>query len=102
MMTMLNHTLDEIRESKMTEGMHLQGVHTYNMLRNPAYIQAFQYISADTPDRGDYIIDDDDDDENNCAQSDLTRIALNLAFLTEDEVQELQFNKDGINKLKRD
>jgi hypothetical protein len=82
MMTMLNHSLEEIKESKMTKGMHLQGVHTYNILRNPAYITAFQYISADTPDRADYIIDDDDDDINNCAQSDLTRIALNLAFLS--------------------
>ena len=71
----------------MTKGMHLQGVHTYNILRNPAYITAFQYISADFgKDREDYIIDDDEDDENNCAQSDLTRIALNLAFLTKQEV----------------
>jgi len=101
MMTMLNHTLEEIKDSKMTEGMHLQGVHTYNILRNPAYIQAFQYISADTPDRSDYIIDDDEDDENNCAQSDLIKLALNLAFLTKEEVMSITFDKEGIRTLKK-
>jgi hypothetical protein len=39
---------------------HLQGVHTYDILRNPAYYQAFQYFSADLPDRKEYIVDGDD------------------------------------------
>jgi len=44
--------------------MHLQGIHTYDILRNPSYIQAFQYFSVDLPDREDYIIDDDEDGDN--------------------------------------
>jgi len=64
------------------EKMHLQGVHSYDILRNNKYIQDFQYVSANTDNRDDFIIDQDDDNRNNTAQSDLVRIALNAAFLT--------------------
>lgn len=59
----------------------LTGVHTYDILKNPAYIEAFQYYSSDLPERDDFIIDDDEKDDNNSSQSDLVRILLNLAFI---------------------
>ena len=69
-------------------------------MRNNKYIQDFQYVAAYQENREDFIIDNDDRNDNNTAQSDLVRIALNVGFLTEKEVQELTFNVDGIMKLK--
>ena len=65
---------------------HLQGVHTYNILRNILYVTAFQYVAANIPHRDDYIIDQDENDENNSAQSDLIQLVLNAAFLEKAEL----------------
>lgn len=46
-------------------------------------------------DREKYIIDDDDDEGNDMAQSDLVKIILNLAFLTEKQAKEFTFSKDA-------
>jgi len=62
-------------------------------------------VSADTPDRADYIIEPHEDQENpneSTAQSDLVRICLNLGFMTKAEVQDLDFTPDALNRLKAD
>ena len=42
MPTMLHDQLESIKQGKMkSQKMHLQGIHTYDILRNPTYIQAF-------------------------------------------------------------
>jgi len=46
------------------------------------------------PNRSDYIIDDDEDEGNDNAQSDLVKIVLNLAFLTDQAARAFSFNKD--------
>lgn len=73
---------------------HLTGTHTYDILRNPSYWQAFQYIAASVPNRNKFIKDGDDDDGNNSYQSDLVRLVLNLSFLSEEEVTHFSFNKN--------
>lgn len=70
-----------------TKGKTLQGVHSYDILANPLYFDDFQYISAAEPDRAELIIDNDEDEENDAALCDLVRVALNLAYLTEDEAR---------------
>jgi hypothetical protein len=50
-------------------------------------------------DREDFIIDGDNDNSNDCAQSDLVRIILNLAFLTKEDVQEMTFDPAGLKML---
>jgi len=45
----------------------IDGVHTYDILANPFYTDAFQYFSAALPDREMYIVDDDDDEGNDNA-----------------------------------
>ena len=95
--TMLKETKDSFKEGKMADDkFHLQGCHTYDILRNPQYISAFQYFAADLPDREDFIIDGDDDTGNNYTQSDLVRIALNLAYLSQDDIQSMNFDSEGI------
>ena len=40
-------------------------------------------------------LDDDKDDSNDMAQSDVVRIALNLAYLPENEISDVRLDKDG-------
>ncbi len=44
-------------------------------------------MTAAEDDRNDMIIDDDEDETNDAMQSDLVRVALNLAFVTEKEAR---------------
>ena len=73
----------------------IQGVHTYDILANPLYLDDFQYFSADREDREDFIIDDDDDEDNDNAQSDLVRMVLNLAYLHESQAKAFTFDKNA-------
>lgn len=50
-----------------TGGKTLQGVHAYDILANPLYLDDFQYVTAAEDDRNDMIIDDDDDEGNDAA-----------------------------------
>lgn len=59
----------------------MKGLHCYDLLANNHYAAKFSYISADKPNRYEYIIDDDDDDFNNQYQSDMVRAVLGLAYL---------------------
>jgi len=66
-------------------------------LANPLYLDDFQYVSAvEGADRAQFIIDDDNDEENDAAQSDLVRVALNLAYLNEGEARNFQFTPSGM------
>lgn len=59
-------------------------------------------MSAAVPNRCDYIIDDDTDEENDTAQSDMVRVALNLAYMTEEEAETFSFdNKSFSAKMKK-
>jgi hypothetical protein len=70
-----------------TTGKTLQGAHSYDILANPLYLDDFQYVSAAEDHRDEMIIDDDNDEGNDSAQSDLVRVLLNLAYLTEKEAR---------------
>ena len=94
-MRILNdETLQKLRNTKMGAG-HMKGVHCYDILANPLYLDDFQYFSASMDDREKYIIDDDDDEDNDNAQSDLVKTILNLAFLTEKQAKMFSFSKDA-------
>lgn len=57
----------------------------------------FQYVPADEgEDRNDMIIDDDDNEGNDAAQSDLVRVALNLAFMPESKAKVFKFSVPGL------
>jgi hypothetical protein len=94
-------TLDNLHKTKSGKRL-LQGVHTYDILANILYVDDFQYFSSDLPDRSKYIIDDDEDEDNDMAQSDLVRMVLNMAFLTEEQAQKFSFDKATYsNQLKK-
>lgn len=77
-----DETIQEIYAGHLKKpDMHLQGVHTYDLLRNPIYIKEFQYFAASDADRESVIADDDRTEDNDASQSDLVRICLNLGYL---------------------
>ena len=90
-----------LEQTPKTAGKTLQGVHSYDILANPLYLDDFQYVTAAEDDRNDMIIDDDDDESNDAAQSDFVRVALNLAFLTEKEARQFKFDKRQMTDLRR-
>lgn len=86
-------TLNKFRNTKMGDG-HMKGTHCYDILANELYLDDFQYFSAALgDDRADYIKDDDEDESNDNAQSDLVKMALNLAFMTEERARNFTFDK---------
>ena len=60
------------------------------------YLDDFQYVSAALENRSSYIIDADTNEDNDCAQSDLVRVALNLAYLKESDAKQFQFTPEGL------
>jgi len=56
-------------------------------------------VTAAEDDRAEIIIDGDDDMSNNVAQSDLVRVALNLAFMDETDARNFNFNKMAFIKM---
>lgn len=48
------------------------------------------------------IIDADDDDENDQYQSDLVRIALNMAYIRKTDAAKMTFDSKSVMKMKAD
>mmetsp|Transcript_117304 Transcript_117304/g.163229 ORF Transcript_117304/g.163229 Transcript_117304/m.163229 type:complete len:262 (+) Transcript_117304:1423-2208(+) len=59
----------------------VQGIAWYNILANPDYITAFNYVECNVADRGNLIVDDDDDEGNDNEQSDTVQVAINMGVL---------------------
>mmetsp|Transcript_21614 Transcript_21614/g.20737 ORF Transcript_21614/g.20737 Transcript_21614/m.20737 type:complete len:411 (+) Transcript_21614:2041-3273(+) len=95
-----DETLEKI-QGGVVQGLSMQGVHTYDILANPLYLDDFAYFSADREDRADCIIDDDSDEDNDNAQSDLVRVILNLAFLPKSYAENFSFSKTAYGSVKQ-
>lgn len=44
----------------------IQGIAWYNLMANPMYVRAFNYIEIDVPNRENLIVDGDDNEGNDC------------------------------------
>lgn len=88
-------------QEKETTGKTLMGTHTYDILGNPFYSDYFQYVSSAVTNRSQIIIDSDSDDTNNCAQSNLTKLALNLGYLKLRETRNFDFSKESLYKVEK-
>lgn len=91
--------LDSLYKTAKTTGKTLQGVHSYDILANPLYLDDFQYVTAAEDDRNEMIIDDDTEEGNDAAQSDMVRICLNLAYLPEKEALGFSFDKQAAKAI---
>jgi hypothetical protein len=100
--TMLQESYDKLVQMEEAKKFkRLTGIHTYDILRNPAYVSQFQYFSADLPDRDAFIIDDDTNEDNNNTQSDLVRIVLSLAYIRPHMIEQMGLSADEIMKMAR-
>lgn len=69
----------------------IQGTPWYNVLSNATYSDDFNYIGAHIDEREKLIKDADDDDGNNCEQSDIVQILLNLSAIPDEVAQKFDF-----------
>lgn len=90
-MLMIPKDIEERLDDTKMAKKPIQRIHWYNLLANQNYVQSFAYISCSVPDREDYIVDEDSDEENDCEQSDMVTIALNLAYIDDNYVNEITF-----------
>lgn len=97
---MTDYSYDKLKTVRTEAKKTLQGVHSYDILANPNYLEAFQYISASTEDRADFIVDDDEDESNDAAQSDLVRAVLGLAFIH--KPKNFKFTPAALTELRRE
>lgn len=74
----------DILDTVGTPKKAIQGVPYYFILANPLYYRDFQYICCDVPSRNTLIKDDDDDEDNDCEQSDIVSIVLNMAYIPDE------------------
>jgi len=69
----------------------ISGIAWYNLLANPAYVRGFNYISVDVENREDLIVDGDSEEGNDCEQSDMVSILINLAYVKQDAARSFLF-----------
>ena len=90
----IEEKLDNQAESKKT----IRGVPWYQILANPRYARDFCYLEAYIQNRSDYIVDGDSDEENDCEQSDMAQVLLNIGLAPRAVVRQVTFGT-GISKV---
>ena len=69
----------------------IQGTPWYSILSNPEYSDKFAYFGAHIDEREKLIKDGDDLEENNCEQSDIVMILLNLSAIPDEVARKFNF-----------
>ena len=78
----------------------IRGIAWYSILANPYYSRLFNYIEVNVPCRSDLIVDGDDDEGNDCEQSDMVQVLLNVAFAPQAVVRQFKFGPGIRTKFK--
>ena len=60
-------------------------------MANPQYSRLFNYIDVNVPSRSDLIVDGDEDESNDCEQSDMVQVLLNIAYAPRAVVKDFVF-----------
>lgn len=71
------------------KGSTLMGIHTYDILANPFYVDQFEYISPVIANRKVVINDGDDDESNDLYQQNVIKMALSIAYYNQQEAERL-------------
>ena len=69
----------------------IQGTPWYQILSNPVYSDDFYYIGAHVDERDKLIKDGDEEEGNDCEQSDIVMILLNLSCIPDEIAQRFDF-----------
>ncbi len=98
MKMLTDEQFERLKTVESNDTCNLLGVHSYDILANPLYLDDFQYISSSVENRAYFIIDNDADETNDMAQRDVVRVALNLAYLTENEAKVVKFDQESFTQ----
>lgn len=79
----------------------IRGIAWYNILANPTYARMFNYIDANVTSRSDLIVDGDSDEENDCEQSDMVQVLLNVAYAPRSVVKNFKFGPGISTEFKK-
>ena len=77
----------------------MSGIAWYNILANPVYVRAFNYMTVSMDNREDFIVDDNSDEEDDCEQSDMVKVLCNLAYIRPDVAKDFQFEQGYSQKF---
>ena len=69
----------------------INGIAWYNLLANPKYERDFNYFPASMEERENFIVDGDDAEGNDCEQSDMVSILINLAYIKSHVAERFRF-----------
>ena len=83
-------TVEILERTKMPANA-IQRTPWYNILSNMSYTEDFFYIGAHIDEREKLIKDGDDDVGNDCEQSDIIMILLNLGSIPDEVAQKFDF-----------
>lgn len=95
-------TLEECLDDTKVAKKPVRGVAWYNLLANPRYCTMFNYIEAGAANRSDLIVDGDSDEENDCEQSDMVKILINMAYAPKGVVEKYTFGNGISVKFKKE
>jgi len=79
----------------------ISGIAWYNVLANPSYVRSFNYIQVDVPQREDLIVDGDDEEGNDCEQSDMVSVLMNLAYFKPEVARDFVFQAGYSTEFKK-
>ena len=99
-MKMVSKELTNRLDANSLVSRPIQGIAWYNIVANPDYTHAFAYVPTANPRRSELIVDDDDNEDNDCEQSDMVAMILNLAFMKEEAAREMTFGTGMSNVVK--
>lgn len=99
-----SRSVNTLKDAKIPKKA-IQGTPWFSILNNPLYADDFNYVGAHVSEREKLINDADDDDDNNCEQSDIVQILLNLSAIPDEIAQQFDFKPGfahGFRKMMSD
>ena len=88
---MYKHEVEKRLDNYEMSKKSIEGIAWYSILANPQYSRLFNYIDVNVPSRSDLIVDGDEDEENDCEQSDMVQVLLNIAYAPRAVVKDFVF-----------
>ena len=89
--SMIRSDVEERLDEWQMPKKSVRGIAWYNVLANPYYARLFNYIDINVPSRSELINDGDSDEGNDCEQSDMVQVLLNIAYAPRAVVKDFVF-----------
>ena len=97
---LMQREIEERLNSQKEGKAYIRGTCWYHVCANPSYARDFCYIDAVWPNRSDFIVDGDDDEENDCEQSDMSQLVINIGLAPRQVIRDSSFGPGISSKFK--